>query len=76
MTKAKRIGAGAVLGGLLVALAKPAVAGVATGTAVTSAILGPTTAACIASIGPQAVFTGLACGAGWLAIGVSWLLPF
>ena len=74
--KTMRVGSGAVVAALALMLAKPALAGVVTGTAVTSAIGSMTTAACIASIGPQAVFTGLACATGWAAIGISWLLPF
>ena len=56
--------------------ATPAMAGPVTGAAVSSLLTTPTTAACIASVGPQAILTGAACVAGWVAIGVSWLLPF
>ena len=53
----------------------PAMAGAKTGAAATERLLPVTTAACIASMGPQAVFTGVACATGWAAMGVAWLFP-
>ena len=68
-----------VVVGLLVAAmltaAVPAMAGPATGAAVTFALLAPTTAVCLLSTGPDALFTGFACGAGWVLMGLGWLLP-
>ena len=58
------------------ASSSPAYAGAATGLAVSQAVFGPTVAACAASMGPQAVFTGVACATGWVAMGVAWILPF
>ena len=75
LTRGKAVAAAALVS-VPVLGATPAMAGPVTGLTVTSTIFGATTAACAASMGPQAVFTGVACAAGWIAMGVSWLLPF